>query len=133
MTPEELSDRLMDHTQSPYHFGRLETATHRGVASNPTCGDSVEVEIRVGREGVIEEAWFKSKGCLLCCGCSSILMEHIEGKAVERVLKLTPLDVLTILGVPLAPLRQRCGTLAIYGIRQALNFSIESTGQCGES
>jgi len=120
MTPEELSDRLMDHMQSPYHFGDLEAATHRGMASNPTCGDSVEIEIRVSREGVIEEAWFKCKGCLLCCGSTSILMEHIEGKTMEWVLTLTPIDVLAFLGVSLAPLRQRCGTLGIYGIRHAL-------------
>ena len=124
MTPEELSDRLMDHIQTPYHFGTLATATHRGIASNPTCGDSVEVEMRVCGEGLIAEAWFRSRGCLLCCGSTSILMEHIEGKTIEWVLTLTPMDVLAILGVPLAPLRQRCGTLGLYGTRHALSTGI---------
>lgn len=119
MTPEELSDRLMDNTQSPYHFGNLATATHRGIASNPTCGDWVEVELKVSGEGVIEEAWFRTQGCMLCRGATSILIQHIEKEPICKATSLSVIDILELIEVPIAPLRQRCATLALYALRNS--------------
>ena len=118
MTPEELSERLLDHAQSPYHLGSLPTASHRGVAANPDCGDLVEVELRISADGLlIQEAWFKSQGCLICRGGASLLMEHLEGKGRAELEALSVADVLQLIGVSLAPLRQRCVLLALLALR----------------
>jgi hypothetical protein len=34
---------IIDHSQRPRHFGKLENATHAKRGYNPLCGDDIEI------------------------------------------------------------------------------------------
>ena len=73
------SDIIIDHSQFPRHHGTLTAPTHQGRGENPFCGDRVMLQLRVGAEGVIEEAAVESVGCAISMASASLLASHLEG------------------------------------------------------
>ena len=82
-------EHILDHYEDPYHRGSCEGATHRHEDDNPLCGDVVEIELRLGDDGRVEEAWFQGEGCCISQAAASMLVEKIEGKALEELKQLT--------------------------------------------
>ena len=57
------SDKVLDHYERPRNVGNLDTAAPEvgtGMVGAPACGDVMRLQIRVGADGVIEEARFKT-------------------------------------------------------------------------
>ena len=101
-------EHVMDHYEDPYHRGRCDGATHMHEDDNPLCGDVVQVELRVDRDGRIEEAWFDGEGCCISQASASMLVEEIEGKTVEELKDFSAEDMLKLFEAKLTPNRQKC-------------------------
>lgn len=115
-------EHVMDHYEDPYHRGRCERATHMHEDDNPLCGDVVHVELRVDRDGRIEEAWFDGDGCCISLASASMLIEGIEGKTVEELKDFSAEDMLKLFEAKLTPNRQKCCLLP-WRVVQAAVFS----------
>jgi nitrogen fixation NifU-like protein len=116
-------DRLLEHCEQPYHRGPAPRATHAHEQTNPACGDVVRIELLI-EDGVIQHAYFTGVGCRISQAAASMLVEHIEGRAVDHIKHFSAADMLALFGPPLTPLRQRCGLLAWQTLQQAIYSAI---------
>ena len=112
-------DQILDHYRNPRNFGSLPHATHHAGAKNPTCGDSLQMDIVV-QNGTISDVRFTGSGCAISQASASLLSEAIRGERVEDALALKPEAVLKLLGVPLSPGRMKCGLLSLETLHKTL-------------
>lgn len=112
-------DIILDHYRNPRNHGGLSKATHVGEAQNPTCGDSLHIDIQVKNDTIVGVG-FTGAGCAISQASASLLTDAVKGKSVTEVLSLTPEDILKLLGVTLSPNRLKCGLLSLETLKQAL-------------
>jgi nitrogen fixation NifU-like protein len=101
-------DRILDHYEQPFHRGPCPLATHCHEATNPLCGDRIQIELRVNADGWIEDAFFQGEGCCVSQSAASMLVEHCQGKTLESVRSLQAKDMLSLFAAPLTIMRQKC-------------------------
>ena len=85
------SDKLLDHCENPRNVGSLDPAdpdVGTGLVGAPACGDVMKLQIRVGPEGRIEEARFKTFGCGSAIASSSLVTEWVKGRTVVEALAI---------------------------------------------
>jgi nitrogen fixation NifU-like protein len=78
---------ILEHSSRPPHRGRLESPTHHDEGINPSCGDEIELFLRV-KGGRIEEVTFDGVGCSICMASASMLTRALRGKTVEQAQEL---------------------------------------------
>jgi nitrogen fixation NifU-like protein len=113
-------DRILDHYEQPFHRGSCPFATHCHEATNPLCGDRIKIELRINKEGCVEEAYFQGHGCCVSQSAASMLVEHCQGKSVESLRAMRPADMLSLFAAPLTITRQKCCLLAWRVIQAAM-------------
>jgi nitrogen fixation NifU-like protein len=112
------SDKVIDHFQNPRNVGEIEDADGVGVAGSESCGDMVQITIRV-RDDRIEDVKFKTYGCGAAIAISSIATELIKGEMLEDALQVSNQDVVEALaGLP--PVKMHCSLLAEEAIKAAI-------------
>jgi nitrogen fixation NifU-like protein len=116
---EDDLELLMEHAQSPYHFGKPATATCRGADTNPLCGDEVEVSLRVS-EDTVQEAWFCGSGCNLSRAVASLLIQTIEGKSIHT----SEADIRRMIPQNILRLRTNCCLVAARALQTALAAAV---------
>jgi len=60
------SDKVLDHYENPRNVGVLDKddpSVGTGMVGAPACGDVMRLQIKVGDDGRIEDAKFKTYGC----------------------------------------------------------------------
>jgi nitrogen fixation NifU-like protein len=72
------------------------------------------------RDGIVEEVAFTGRGCAISQASASLLTDEIKGKPVDEVAKLTPDDVLDLLGIEISPARLKCALLSLDTVSHAL-------------
>lgn len=128
------SETVLAHNRAPQNFGTLEGATHCGTADNATCGDHIELQLRVSAER-IEAAAFRGESCAVTTACASLLTEWLRDQQPSCIAALrarlqgvfdgeesavdpTPFDVFNELRHHRA--RQRCALLPFDAAAAAL-------------
>ena len=115
------SDKVIDHYEHPRNVGALDKNDPHvgtGVVGAPECGDVMKLQIRVGDDGVIQEAKFKTFGCGSAIASSSLATEWVKGKTVDEALSIKNTDIVQELSLP--PVKIHCSVLAEDAIRAAL-------------
>ena len=82
------SEKLIDHYENPRNVGTLDQSDESvgtGMVGAPACGDVMRLQIKVNKEGVIEDAKFKTYGCGSAIASSSLVTEWVKGKTVEEM------------------------------------------------
>ena len=60
------SEKVIDHYNQPRNVGSLDKGSPEvgtGLVGAPECGDVMKLQIKVGPDGIIEDAKFKTYGC----------------------------------------------------------------------
>jgi len=91
------SEQVLEHFRNPRNAGRLEKATAVVLASNPVCGDMLELAARV-EAGRITEARFLCQGCTTAIACGSWVTERLLSGGVEGARALTAEEISVGLG-----------------------------------
>ena len=115
------SDKLLDHCENPRNVGSLDPAdpdVGTGLVGAPACGDVMKLQIRVGPEGRIEEARFKTFGCGSAIASSSLVTEWVKGRTVGEALAIQNTQVAEELALP--PVKLHCSVLAEDAIKAAV-------------
>ena len=81
------SDMVMEHFKNPRNVGDMENPDGIGHVGNPTCGDVMELYIKVDGN-VISDAKFKTFGCGAAIATSSMVTELVKGKTIEEALRI---------------------------------------------
>jgi len=97
VTAEGYSDTVMDHFERPRNNGVLDGANAVGYMTNPVCGDTLLLMLRIGHDR-IEDARWQSDGCAASIAASSLLSERIKGQPVEEAKRLTREAIVEALG-----------------------------------
>ena len=128
------SDKVVDHYQNPRNVGAFGSSSEVkdrsdvgvGIVGAPECGDVMQLQIRVGDDGVIEDAKFKCFGCGSAIASSSLATEWIKGKSVDDALKIRNTEIVEELALP--PVKIHCSVLAEDSIRTAINDYKQKNG-----
>jgi nitrogen fixation protein NifU and related proteins len=82
------SPAVLDHFEHPRNSGTLPDATARVEASNPVCGDVLQLAARV-EGGCFAEVRFLCRGCTTSIACASLLTEKLQGRLISDARDLT--------------------------------------------
>ncbi|MCK4928940.1 MAG: Fe-S cluster assembly scaffold protein NifU [Methanosarcinales archaeon] len=112
------SEKVMEHFSNPKNVGEIEDADGVGEVGNPTCGDMMNIYIKV-KDGKLSDVKFKTFGCGAAIATSSMITELAKGKTIEEALEITRDDVAQSLdGLP--PVKMHCSNLAADGLHAAI-------------
>ena len=112
-------DYILEHYRHPHNFGVLETPTASYEGSNPLCGDRITMMLGI-QDGVVRDVAFTGRGCAISQASASLLTDEIKGKPVAEVEKMTPEDVLDLIGIDISPARLKCALLSLDTLAHAL-------------
>jgi nitrogen fixation NifU-like protein len=122
------TEKVVDHYQNPRNMGELDAPDGVGTVGNPTCGDMMQIQIKVQDER-IKDVKFKTFGCGAAIATTSVATELIKGKTIEEALQVTNQDVMDVLG-GLPPVKVHCSLLA----KEAIHAAVEDyRSKAGES
>ena len=116
------SEKLIDHYENPRNIGALDKNAEdvgTGLVGAPACGDVMKLQIKVGPDGLIEDAKFKTFGCGSAIASSSLATEWVKGKTVDEALQIKNTDIVKELSLP--PVKIHCSVLAEDAIRAAIS------------
>ena len=82
------SRALMDHVSSPdYKYKMSEpTLSHEGI--NPSCGDDLVLDVRLGDDGTSAEVSWTGHGCAGSQGSAAMMSDLMVGETPENARKL---------------------------------------------
>ncbi|MEE9512306.1 MAG: iron-sulfur cluster assembly scaffold protein [Nitrosopumilaceae archaeon] len=113
-------EMIIDYSRNPLNFGKLENPDVTYHDSNPLCGDSIDIDLKI-KEDKISDIKFHGKGCAICMACTSVLTELTKGKGIDDVKKINKNDILSELGLEhLQAVRIKCALLSLKVLKYAL-------------
>ncbi len=115
------SEKVLDHYEHPRNVGSLDkddSHVGTGMVGAPACGDVMKLQIKVGKDGVIEDAKFKTYGCGSAIASSSLVTEWVKGKTVDQALAIKNTQIAEELALP--PVKIHCSILAEDAIKAAV-------------
>ena len=114
------SEKVLDHYENPRNvgsFGKDDGAVGTGMVGAPACGDVMKLQIRVGDDGIIQDAKFKTYGCGSAIASSSLVTEWVKGKTLSQALEIKNTQIAEELALP--PVKIHCSILAEDAIKAA--------------
>src|SRR5512142_1517460 len=114
------SNKVIEHYENPRNVGSLDKNDEdvgTGLVGAPACGDVMKLQIKV-RDGVIEDAKFKTFGCGSAIASSSLVTEWVKGMTIEQAGELKNSQIAEELNLP--PVKIHCSVLAEDAIKAAI-------------
>jgi len=115
---QDYSDLVLDHFQNPRNAGEMPDEDAVGYETNPVCGDTMRLMLRINGERIVE-ARFQTSGCPAAIATSSVCTEMIAGLHLREAERLTREDFARALG-GLPPGKTHCSVLAADALRAAI-------------
>lgn len=141
MNLEELyQEIILDHSKHPRNFGPLPGATITVRGDNPSCGDEVELAVKLTPD-TVNDLKFTGHGCAICMASASMMTAKVKGKsrAEASAMAATFREMLTgpeettppknfgelqlLATVRRFPQRVKCATLSWRALEQCLSAS----------
>jgi nitrogen fixation NifU-like protein len=115
------SEKVVDHYENPRNVGAFDKndeAVGTGLVGAPACGDVMKLQIKVGPDGLIEDARFKTFGCGSAIASSSLVTEWVKGKTLDEAATIRNTQIAQHLALP--PVKIHCSVLAEDAIKAAV-------------
>ena len=115
------SDKVLDHYENPRNVGSFAKDADdvgTGMVGAPACGDVMKLQIKVGPDGRIEDAKFKTYGCGSAIASSSLVTEWVKGKTLDQATGIKNTQIAEELSLP--PVKIHCSILAEDAIKAAV-------------
>ena len=131
-------DVILDHYRCPRNKADLDNVPGAKVHENPTCGDSLKLEVVKGPDGKILSVRHAATGCAISVASTSLMTEHVAGKTVEEARETARAfirmmrgeqdaaaledwgDLVALQGVSKFPVRVKCATLSWHALLESL-------------
>lgn len=123
------SEKVVDHYENPRNvggFAKEEAGIGTGLVGAPACGDVMKLQIKVGADGRIEDARFKTFGCGSAIASSSLATEWVKGKTLEEAETIKNTEIAQFLALP--PVKIHCSVLAEDAIKAAIKDYRDKSG-----
>ncbi|WP_437557041.1 Fe-S cluster assembly scaffold IscU [Acidithiobacillus sulfuriphilus] len=127
------SKKVIEHYENPRNVGTLDKDAGdvgTGMVGAPACGDVMRLQIKVGADGIIEDARFKTYGCGSAIASSSLVTEWVKGKTLDEAMTIKNSQIAEELELP--PVKIHCSVLAEDAIKAAVEDYRSKHGQGGQ-
>lgn len=130
---------IIDHSNNPRNFRKIEDATRSAEGVNSLCGDQMILYVKLAGDQ-IEDIAFQGTGCAISKASASLMTTVLKGKKQQEALAMfgrvhammtkgpsgeahpEELGKLAVLsGLWEFPMRIKCATLSWYTLRSALD------------
>ena len=115
------STQVLDHYENPRNVGAFDKndgGVGTGMVGAPACGDVMKLQIKVNKDGIIEDARFKTYGCGSAIASSSLVTEWVKGKKLDEAAGIKNTQIAAELSLP--PVKIHCSILAEDAIKAAI-------------
>jgi nitrogen fixation NifU-like protein len=114
------SAQVIDHYENPRNVGKFEIddTIGTGMVGAPACGDVMKLQIKVGEDGIITDARFKTYGCGSAIASSSLITEMVKGMTLDQAGSIKNSEIAEDLALP--PVKIHCSILAEDAIKAAV-------------
>jgi nitrogen fixation NifU-like protein len=115
------SEKVIDHYENPRNVGSFDKgddSVGTGMVGAPACGDVMKLQIKVNKDGIIEDARFKTYGCGSAIASSSLVTEWVKGKRLDEAAGIKNTQIAEELSLP--PVKIHCSILAEDAIKAAV-------------
>jgi nitrogen fixation protein NifU and related proteins len=115
------SEQVIDHYENPRNVGSFDKSDSdigTGMVGAPACGDVMKLQIKV-KDGIIQDAKFKTYGCGSAIASSSLVTEWVKGKTLDEASIIKNTQIAQELALP--PVKIHCSLLAEDAIKAAIN------------
>ena len=115
------SEKVIDHYENPRNVGSFDkgdASVGTGMVGAPACGDVMKLQIKVNKDGIIEDARFKTYGCGSAIASSSLVTEWVKGKRLDEAASIRNTQIAEELSLP--PVKIHCSILAEDAIKAAV-------------
>lgn len=125
---------IIARSRRPRHRGTVDPHTHRQEGLNPSCGDELELTLRVEGDRVVAAA-FTGQGCAISQASADLMAEALEGRTTGEARELSEAfrallrgeeghadlgDLRALEGVRRLHARVKCATLPWITLDEAL-------------
>lgn len=135
---------ILDHSRNPRNHGEIPPPCLHAHGDNPSCGDEIDVWLRLDDKGEIADLKFTGQGCAISQASASMMTQKIKGKSREQAAAMredfrrvvmgdgSPQDedalgeLILLEGVQKFPQRVKCAMLAWRALEQALESEKQS-------
>jgi len=115
------SEKVIDHYENPRNVGgfdKNDPTIATGMVGAPACGDVMKLQLKIDKNGIIEDAKFKTYGCGSAIASSSLVTEWVKGKSIDEASTISNMDIAEELALP--PVKIHCSILAEDAIKAAV-------------
>ena len=130
---------ILDHYKNPRNKADLSHIGEDSVLENPSCGDTVKLEVALGTDGRIASVRFDGHGCAISTASASLMTERLPGMTPDEAREFTSVflavlrgedsperleewgDLAVLGGVAKFPMRIKCATLAWHALENSLS------------
>lgn len=129
---------ILDHSEHPHHKQSLSSATNKITLKNPTCGDVINLEIKLDGDK-ITDIGFTGEGCTISQSSASMMTDAVLNKTTAESLEMAHIfsdmvmgkehsqadldklgDAAILSSIMQFPARIKCATLCWWALRKLL-------------
>jgi nitrogen fixation NifU-like protein len=115
------SEKVIEHYENPRNVGSFDKddpTVGTGLVGAPACGDVMKLQLKIGADGIIEDAKFKTFGCGSAIASSSLATEWVKGMSIDQAMAIKNTQIVDELNLP--PVKIHCSVLAEDAIKSAI-------------
>ncbi len=127
----EYTDKVKEHFLNPRNVGEIEDADGIAEVGSIACGDALKFTFKLGPDGKIVDAKFKTFGCASAIASASALTEMVRGMTVEEAANVTNQDIANYLG-GLPQEKMHCSVLGREALEKAISHYKGTPGKAAE-
>ena len=91
------SETFLNHFRNPRNVGELPPPAVTVTASNPVCGDILQLSARV-ENGIVAAIAYKARGCTASIAAGSAMTECAIGKRLQDLATITASEIESAVG-----------------------------------
>jgi len=118
MDEEIYKENILDHNRNPHNKKALGDFDLKGEGRNVSCGDSIVLFIKFGKDGKIIDVGFEGDGCAISQAATSMLTDKIKGMSMKDLKLLSPGDIYNMLGIKISLGRTKCALLPYEALNE---------------
>lgn len=132
------TDLILEYNRDQTNKRKIENPTVHEHGHNPSCGDDIDIEVKI-ENGVVKDLAYTGSGCAISQASTAMMAELLQGQTVEEALRLCRLFLdmirgkvtdesaleelevaITLKDISKMPVRVKCATLGWHTLEMAL-------------